>query len=112
MSLKHIPIIFWSGLWRPSLFRHQRKLERTFKRYTGVTPAHYYINLRLELARHLLTQTKLPIVELASGCGFKSHENFTKAYKKRFQILPKVHRFEGRIPFQFRKATNHECFYK
>jgi len=80
----------------------QRGLERTFKRYTGVTPVRYYINLRLERARHLLTQTDLPIVQIASACGFQSHENFTRAYKKRFQMLPKVHRFEGRIPFEFR----------
>lgn len=82
----------------------QRQLERTFKQYTGVTPVRYYINLRLERARHLLTQTDLPIVEIASACGFQSHENFTRAYKKRFQILPKVHRFEGRIPFEFRTS--------
>jgi len=81
----------------------QRGLERSFKQYTGVTPVRYYINLRLERARHLLTQTDLPIVEIASACGFQSHENFTRAYKKRFQIVPKVHRHEGRVPFQFRK---------
>ena len=77
----------------------QRQLERLFKRYTGVTPIKYYINLRLDRARGLITQTEMSIVEIANACGFGTAEQFTRTYKKRFGIVPSIDRIEGRIPF-------------
>ena len=36
-----------------------RQIERLFARYLGITPANYYIELRLERARQLLKQTSM-----------------------------------------------------
>ena len=80
----------------------QRQLERLFLLHTGDTPIRYYINVRLDRARGLVTQTQIPLAEVASACGFGSSEQFTRAYKKRFKIVPSKDRTEGRIPFQFR----------
>ena len=43
----------------------RRQLERLFKKHLGRTPAQYYLELRLERARHLLYQTDLPIMNVA-----------------------------------------------
>jgi AraC family carnitine catabolism transcriptional activator len=80
----------------------QRQLERLFRKYTGLTPVRYYINIRLNRARALLTQTELSIAEIASACGFNNTEHFTRSYKNYFNIVPSLDRIEGRIPFQFR----------
>ena len=80
----------------------QRQLERLFLQHTGETPIRYYINVRLDRARGLVTQTQMPLAEVAGACGFGSSEQFTRAYKKRFNIVPSKDRTEGRIPFQFR----------
>ena len=80
----------------------QRQLERLFLHHTGDTPIRYYINVRLDRARGLVTQTEMPLAEVAGACGFGSSEQFTRAYKKRFKIVPSKDRTEGRIPFQFR----------
>ncbi|MEM7348660.1 MAG: GlxA family transcriptional regulator [Chloroflexota bacterium] len=80
----------------------QRQLERLFRKHTGLTPVRYYINIRLDRARALLTQTELPLIEIASACGFNSAEHFSRAYKHRFEIVPSLDRTEGRVPFQFR----------
>ena len=80
----------------------QRQLERLFLRHTGDTPVRYYINVRLDRARGLVTQTEIPLAEIAGACGFGSAEQFTRAYKKRFRIVPSRDRTEGRIPFQYR----------
>ncbi len=80
----------------------QRQLERLFKTYTSESPLQYYTNISLDRARGLVTQTEMPIAEIASACGFNSAEHFTRCYKKRFKIVPSNDRTEGRIPFQFR----------
>ena len=43
----------------------QRQLERMFRKHTGATPVRYYLNLRLNRARSLLTQTELSVTEIA-----------------------------------------------
>ena len=80
----------------------QRQLERLFQRHTGDTPLRYYINISLDRARGLVTQTEMPIAEIANACGYNSAEQFTRSYKKRFSLVPSKDRTEGRIPFQFR----------
>ena len=80
----------------------QRQLERLFRRYIDLTPKRYYLNIRLNRARALLTQTELSIAEIAGACGFNSTEHFTRTYKRFFTIPPSRDRREGRVPFQFR----------
>ncbi len=79
----------------------QRQLERVFKKYLQITPKRYYLNMRLIRGRALLTQTELPVSEIASACGFNSSEHFARSYAKFFDVAPSRDREEGRIPFQF-----------
>jgi len=85
----------------------QRQLERLFKRHTGVTPVRYYLDVRLDRARGLVTQTELPITDVAIACGFTGGAQFARAYKNRFGIIPSRDRVEGRVPFQFRSFPSH-----
>ena len=85
----------------------QRQMERLFKRHTGVTPVRYYINVRLDRARGLVTQTDLPLAQVASACGFGTSEQFSRAYSSYFHIAPSRDRIEGRIPFQFRSYPSY-----
>ena len=80
----------------------QRQLQRLFKRYTGTTPIRYYINIRLNHARGLVTQTNMSVAEIASSCGFGTAEHLSRAYAKHFHISPSRDRTQGRIPFQLR----------
>ena len=85
----------------------QKQLERLFKAHTGVTPLRYYVDVRLDRARGLVTQTDLPIVEVAAACGFGSAAQFTRTYKRRFGVVPRRDRIEGRVPLQFRSFPSH-----
>lgn len=85
----------------------QRQLERLFRSHTGVSPVRYYIDVRLDRARGLVTQTELPILEIAAACGFGSSGQFTRTYKRRFGLAPSQDRIEGRVPFQFRSFPSH-----
>ncbi len=85
----------------------QRQLERLFREHTGVSPIRYYVDVRLDRARGLVTQTELPIVDIAAACGFGSAVQFTRTYKRRFGLPPSKDRIEGRVPFQFRSFPSH-----
>ena len=88
-----------------------RQIQRIFQQYIGVTPVRYYINVRLDRARGLVTQTELPIADIAAICGFKRAEQFSRAYVVRFEITPMKDRIDGRIPFQFRSFSDHAAYH-
>ncbi len=79
-----------------------RQLQRLFGSHTGVTPVRYYLEIRLDRARSMVTQTEMSIMEIAVACGFTSQEYFARVYKERFSLTPSEDRQEGRVPFQFR----------
>lgn len=85
----------------------QRQLQRLFKRSTGVTPVRYGINVRLNRARGLVTQTDMSVAEIASACGFGATEQFSRSYSAHFGVSPSLDRIEGRVPFQFRAYPTH-----
>ena len=85
----------------------QRQLDRMFNKHTGVSPVRYYLDVRLDRARGLITQTELPILTVAIACGFGSNAQFSRTYKNRFQISPSQDRVDGRVPFQFRSFPSH-----
>lgn len=66
-----------------------RQLERLFRKYLGCTPRRYYLELRLKRAQRLLTQSTLPVMEVALACGFVSPSHFAKCYREMFQQVPK-----------------------
>ena len=70
----------------------RRQLERLFRRHLGRTPAQYYLELRLERARHLLYQTDLPIMDIACACGFVSASHFSTCYRQMFGRTPRAER--------------------
>ncbi len=88
-----------------------RQMQRMFKQYIGETPIRHYLNIRLDRARGLVTQTELPIMDIAALCGFTRADQFSRAYSKRFDIAPINDRIEGRIPFQFRNFADHAAYH-
>jgi transcriptional regulator GlxA family with amidase domain len=66
----------------------QRQLQRVFQRSFGLTPAQYYVGLRLRRARELLQQTALPITSIALSCGFRSPCHFSKSFRAAFGNSP------------------------
>lgn len=70
----------------------QRQLQRLFRRNLGVTPAQYYVNMRLRRARELLLQTDMPIMNITVACGFRSPCHFSKSYRSVFGHSPSQER--------------------
>lgn len=70
----------------------RRQLERLFRKHLGRTPAQYYLELRLERARHLLYQTSMPIMNVAFACGFVSASHFSTCYRQKYGRTPRAER--------------------
>lgn len=70
----------------------RRQLERLFRKHLGRSPAQYYLELRLERARHLLYQSDMPILDLALTCGFVSASHFSKCYREMYGKSPREER--------------------
>lgn len=85
----------------------QRQLNRLFSRYTRKSPVAYYRDIRLDRARGLVTQTDLPMSEVAIASGFGTQVHFSRAYRAQFGLSPSEDRVEGRIPFEFRAWPMH-----
>lgn len=69
-----------------------RQLERLFKQNLGVTPAEYYLELRLAKARQLLDNSNLSISAIAMICGFSSGSHFSRSYQSRYGVNPSEQR--------------------
>lgn len=65
---------------------------RSFKKYCGVTPHQYLLNLRLNSARFYLRTTGMTIEEIAYACGFQSINNFCIAFKNKEGMAPGAYR--------------------
>jgi AraC family transcriptional regulator, L-arginine-responsive activator len=70
----------------------RRQLERLFKQYLNSLPSRYYLELRLNRARHLLQQTSQSILQIGLSCGFSSGPHFSSAYRNHFGITPRDQR--------------------
>lgn len=67
-------------------------LSRIFKDQLGITPYSFIINTKMEKAKIELTQTLIPIKEIAYDMGFSSPELFTQIFKRNYKITPKQFR--------------------
>jgi transcriptional regulator GlxA family with amidase domain len=66
----------------------RRQIERLFQQHMGRSPARYYLEVRLDRARHLLMQSTIPIVDVAIACGFVSASHFSKCYREMYGKSP------------------------
>ena len=70
----------------------RRQIERLFRQNMGRSPARYYLEIRLDRARHLLLQSSLPVIEVAVACGFVSASHFSKCYRELYGRSPQQER--------------------
>ncbi len=72
-----------------------RHLRRIFEVQFGVSPLQYLQTRRLLTAKQLLTDTQLPITEVALASGFASVRRFNAAFAAHYRLNPTQLRREG-----------------
>ncbi|MGJ8627580.1 MAG: GlxA family transcriptional regulator [Sulfitobacter sp.] len=63
-----------------------RALQAQFKARLGQTPQALYLSLRLSEAERLVTQTALPLQDVALATGFGSQASFARAFRGAFGV--------------------------
>src|SRR3954469_24245581 len=65
-----------------------RQIRRMVQRELGVTPMQLVQTRRLLLAKQLLTDTRIPIAEIADASGFGSLRRFNDAFVTQYRMSP------------------------
>lgn len=62
--------------------------SRAFKKNTGVSPRDWFLHIRLEKARRLLTESDLSISRISLDCGFADQSHFTRVFTRNMGVTP------------------------
>lgn len=80
----------------PVLAREAGMSERSFSRHyaqaTGLTPARAVERLRVEAARRLLAESRLPAKRISQRCGFGSEETMRRSFLRLLATTPQDYR--------------------
>lgn len=68
--------------------RSQEHLCRSMKRFYGISPQKYILELRLDEALRLLLNTEKEIGTIAWETGFQNLSYFRRCFRKRFNVSP------------------------
>ncbi len=72
-----------------------RHLTRLFQEYAGMSVTEYRNNLRVALARQLLSQTEMDMDEVAEKAGFGSARQMRRAWRRVYDGAPREARLVG-----------------
>jgi transcriptional regulator GlxA family with amidase domain len=70
----------------------RRQLERLFRQHTGLSPAQFYMDLRVSRAHALLNETALSVAEIAAATGFANSSQLSQRFKARYGSSPGAYR--------------------
>ena len=71
--------------------------HREFRSSVGETVKQYTQRLRLEQAAYALKMREANIVDIALNAGYRSHETFSRAFKRAFGMSPKSYRNQENV---------------
>jgi transcriptional regulator GlxA family with amidase domain len=70
----------------------ERSFSRHYAEATGQTPARAIERLRVEAARRLLSESRLPVKRVAQRCGFGSEETLRRSFLRLLAVTPQDYR--------------------
>ena len=69
-----------------------RQIERVFKKATGISPTHYFRDMRMKAARQLILYSKSSMAEIAFAVGYTTPTPLIAHYTKAFGLSPQEDR--------------------
>jgi len=70
----------------------ERSFSRHYAQATGLTPARAVERLRVEAARRLLSESRLPLKRISQRCGFGSEETMRRSFFRLLASTPQDYR--------------------
>lgn len=71
--------------------------RKLFLAEVGVTPKQYILNLRIQKAKQLLSETFYTVTTIAELCGFGSLYHFCRAFKGKVGCTPRAYAEENKV---------------
>ncbi len=73
-------------------YASRSKFFRLFSEYTGASPYVMMRQVRMNRAQHLLSETNLPIAQVAEQSGYHEPRHFSTAFRKEVGLSPAAYR--------------------
>jgi transcriptional regulator GlxA family with amidase domain len=70
----------------------ERSFSRHYAETTGMTPGRAIERLRVEAARRLLSESRLPVKRISQRCGFGSEETMRRTFLRLLETTPQDYR--------------------
>lgn len=70
----------------------ERSFSRHYAEATGLTPGRAVERLRVEAARRLLSESRLPVKRISQRCGFGSEETMRRSFLRVLAVTPQDYR--------------------
>lgn len=70
----------------------ESRFSHLFREIIGVSPKHYILNARIEIAKELLKSTDLSIADVCRQTGFPDQNYFSRVFKKITHLSPSAYR--------------------
>jgi transcriptional regulator GlxA family with amidase domain len=70
----------------------ERSFSRHYAQATGMTPVNAVERLRVEAARRLLSESRLPVKRISQNCGFGSEETMRRSFVRLLATTPQEYR--------------------
>jgi AraC family transcriptional regulator len=70
----------------------QFHFARMFRRSVGRPPHGYLTDLRMERAKRLLRETRLPLAQVATSVGYQTQAHFTGVFHREVGLTPRSYR--------------------
>lgn len=71
---------------------HEKRLGQIFRERLGTTVLGFAAEQRIRLARKLLEETAMSVLQIAEQVGYGNAGNFTTAFRKRMGVTPSAYR--------------------
>lgn len=71
--------------------------SKKFTARYGCSPATYITNLRIRQARYLLTETQMPVAQIADAVGISDSNYFSRLFNRSVGLYPRKYRFMYQI---------------
>ncbi len=77
-------------------FVSKTQIFRMFKETYGIAPMQYFLQRKIDLAKHMLADSDMHISEIAEALSFTDAKHFSKTFKKYAGELPRNYRREAK----------------
>ena len=84
----HMETTLQVGTWAASIGMSAGEFSRRFVATTGLSPYRWFLNRRLDRAKHLLLSSDASLSQMAISLGFATQSHFTEAFRKYSGLSP------------------------